>query len=339
MPGPAGEGMAPLRNRSEDAGREWVGEGARLLRRNDVSRRQDTGSEDKDEEGRRRFRFGNNNGGGGGNDGENDREGRFGGFFRSGGRGGNDNNNGRGGNDNGGGTGNDNGGTGNGNGSGSGSGNGRGDGNGNGFGGGRGDGNGNGFGEGRFGDRRFGEGFGFGRDRNRNNGDGNSSQTQNSPAETPSPSPSPQPQPPSTSTAPPPPPPETTTATESAPSPEVAPSTTVEASSAFNPGVILLQSAVTGGPTAEVSTTMFQLCQTALTRLAGQPDCDRLHPVDDTEQCSRLDQFVRVTGERRPQRFIWSWTIHLARAESHATPQRSPNWGNDGQRRWNRLKQ
>ncbi|KAK3302255.1 uncharacterized protein B0T15DRAFT_561977 [Chaetomium strumarium] len=244
--------MAPLSSRSGHSRRRWANDAARLPPPNPLNARQDRGSEDADNGGRR-FRFGKNNGNNDGND-DGDGEGRSGGIVGGGGRGrGRFGDNGRGNDD------------GDGNENGADDANGDSDGGGNrnsdSKGGSEKDGNGDdsdtrredggsGRGNRRIGDG-FGFGFGFGRGKNDGDGSGNTNAAPDNSVNSTETSPPPPPtSAPSTSTSP-----QTTASTETTP-----PSTTVPAqttaeitSTSSNPGVILLQPAVTASATSEVN--------------------------------------------------------------------------------------
>jgi hypothetical protein len=82
-------------------------------------------------------------------------------------------------------------------------------------------------------------------------------------------------------------------------------SSTIEASSTFNPGVILLQSAVTGGPTAEVSVTTLCSYYPSLIHRADQPDRYCLYSINDAWRCRRLSKSLWIRGKwRSSQRFL-----------------------------------
>ncbi|KAL2145104.1 hypothetical protein VTI28DRAFT_7983 [Corynascus sepedonium] len=284
--------MAPLKSLPGGKKRRWQGEKPREARRLDLYRRQE--DEDNNDNnrggdggdgrsrGRGRFGFGNNNGGNGRGNNDDDGQRGGGGFFGGGRNGGNGNGNGGGGFGSGNGSGGRNGnrfGNGNNNQGGDGNGggnnndndnsNGRGDGNGNGFrfGNGRGGGRGFGFGN-RFGDGDRGNNRGGGFGRNRNGDDDNDNDNENEsddttsaassateaptssssptepPAESPAESPTETPQP--------------AASTDPAPSSEAPPAITPEVSSESNPGVVLLQPAVTGNSDLEPIPTVTQ---------------------------------------------------------------------------------
>ena len=221
--------MAPVRDHKRVGARRCLGDGPRLFRKNDLFARQDKGPDGADDTGRRRFPFGKGNNGNGGDDNADDSK-TSGGNSRFGkgntGNGGGDNaddsetsggNSRFGGSKNNGSAGDD--------------------------------------------DNERGRGrFGFGRFRNGNNEDNN---TESKPANSADPSTPPKtktsseripaPTPPSEPTTSSERTPEPTTSPEPAQSVEVSVSVTTEVFSTFNPGVILLQSAVAPAPTAEVS--------------------------------------------------------------------------------------
>ncbi|KAL2181535.1 uncharacterized protein P884DRAFT_274036 [Thermothelomyces heterothallicus CBS 202.75] len=238
-----------------------------LLLLGHLDRRQGEEGDRGDGEGRGRFRFGdddnNKNGGGRGDDNDGTQRGR-GGFFGGGRKSKIEDGNSRGGFGNGNGNGNGRGSKGrnrfgnedeNDRGDGDGNDNGRGNGNDNGsrFGNGRGRGRGFSFGN------RFGEGFG--RNRNGDSGrDDDAAMTTSSDPETPTSSSSEPTEPPSeeSTRAP---QPITTTPTDPVPSSEVpsaATTTTTEVPVESNPGVILLQPAITETPTLEANPTVTQ---------------------------------------------------------------------------------